>query len=142
MPGILPELFARWFAARGWSPWPYQRAVLAAAQGGESDLLIAPASGGKTLAGFLPTLVDLAAEAHPDLHTLYVSPLKELAADIACNFECTFADIGMPITIAELSAIAIPPGNTSNGVCISGLTFAIRSRAPADLNRSPTSSTT
>jgi ATP-dependent Lhr-like helicase len=45
-------------------------------------LLIAPTGGGKTMAGFLPTLSELATTEHKGLHTLYVSPLKALAADI------------------------------------------------------------
>ena len=45
-------------------------------------LLIAPTGGGKTLSGFLPSLVDLAQSEHEGLHTLYISPLKALAADI------------------------------------------------------------
>jgi ATP-dependent helicase Lhr and Lhr-like helicase len=81
----LPEPFASWFAARGWHPRPHQLAMLAAARAGESVLLVAPTGGGKTLAGFLPSLIDLAARPRPGLHTLYVSPLKALATDIARN---------------------------------------------------------
>ena len=43
----------------GWTPRPHQLAMLDAARAGESVLLIAPTGGGKTLAGFLPSLVDL-----------------------------------------------------------------------------------
>ena len=53
--------------------------VLAAARDGASVLLTAPTGGGKTLAGFLPSLVDLHEAPCPGLHTLYVSPLKALA---------------------------------------------------------------
>ena len=66
-------------------PRPHQLAMLDAARPGESVLLIAPTGGGKTLAGFLPSLVDLAEHPRPGLHTLYVSPLKALATDIARN---------------------------------------------------------
>jgi replicative superfamily II helicase len=78
----LPPVFADWFRARGWAPHPHQLAMLEAARDGASALLIAPTGGGKTLAGFLPSLVELAA-AHEGLHTLYISPLKALAVDIA-----------------------------------------------------------
>jgi ATP-dependent Lhr-like helicase len=85
MQGTLPERFAAWFAGQGWTPRPHQLAMLDAARAGESVLLIAPTGGGKTLAGFLPILVDLDENPRPGLHTLYVSPLKALATDIARN---------------------------------------------------------
>ena len=108
-------------------------------------LLIAPTGGGKTLAGFLPSLVELSAlhlspqagtgptiegvagegasRLAPDghapsprleppvsppsprarreggLHTLYISPLKALAVDIARNLETPIAEMGLPIRI-------------------------------------------
>src|SRR6187401_2259130 len=81
----LPPRFAEWFARRGWAPRRHQLAMLDAADAGESVLLIAPTGGGKTLAGFLPTLVSLAATPHAGLHTLYISPLKALTTDVARN---------------------------------------------------------
>ncbi len=59
MAAPLPERFARWFAARGWTPREHQLALLDHAARGRSTLLIAPTGAGKTLAGFLPSLVDL-----------------------------------------------------------------------------------
>jgi ATP-dependent Lhr-like helicase len=56
---LLPETFARWFAGRGWTPRAHQLELLARARAGRSVLLIAPTGGGKTLAGFLPSLVEL-----------------------------------------------------------------------------------
>ena len=73
--------------------------MLQAARAGESVLLIAPTGGGKTLAGFLPSLVDLAANPRPGLHTLYVSPLKALATDIARNLMRPVHEMGLPIAI-------------------------------------------
>ena len=57
---LLPPLFAQWFAARGWAPREHQLALLSHAQEGRSTLLVAPTGAGKTLAGFLPSLVELA----------------------------------------------------------------------------------
>ena len=99
MTGTLPEPFATWFATQGWTPRPHQLAMLDAATARESVLLIAPTGGGKTLAGFLPSLVDLASNPRPGLHTLYVSPLKALATDIARNLTRPVQDMGLRITI-------------------------------------------
>lgn len=96
----LPPAFAAWFAARGWSPHPHQLALL----GAEGDrLLIAPTGGGKTLAGFLPSLVELAG-GHTGLHTLYVSPLKALAADIKRNLLVPVAELRLPVRIEDRTA--------------------------------------
>ncbi|MBS0248177.1 MAG: ligase-associated DNA damage response DEXH box helicase [Proteobacteria bacterium] len=110
----LPDAFTRWFAARGWQPRAHQLALLEKARAGKSSLLIAPTGGGKTLAGFLPTLVELYEEAAKDkklvstgrgirreggLHTLYISPLKALAVDIARNLEAPVAEMKLPIRL-------------------------------------------
>ncbi|WP_047307501.1 MULTISPECIES: ligase-associated DNA damage response DEXH box helicase [Rhodopseudomonas] len=161
-PDLLPELFRCWFAARGWAPRAHQLALLERARAQRSALLIAPTGAGKTLAGFLPTLVELSAprpanlsslagrgrtageagrsgegadeppldEAagdaetppHPSraalaappsprtrgeglaprsggLHTLYISPLKALAVDIARNLEAPIGEMKLSIRI-------------------------------------------
>ncbi|MGW1425901.1 ligase-associated DNA damage response DEXH box helicase [Bradyrhizobium manausense] len=111
----LPDRFQQWFSARGWSPREHQLALLEKAREDRSALLIAPTGAGKTLAGFLPTLVELsAAPASPaksvvstgrsvqrsaGLHTLYISPLKALAVDIARNLERPIAEMGLPIKV-------------------------------------------
>jgi len=95
----LPDVFADWFAARGWTPRRHQLAMLAAAEAGESVLLIAPTGGGKTLAGFLPSLVDLHLQPREGLHTLYVSPLKALATDIARNLMAPVEEMGLAVRI-------------------------------------------
>ena len=61
---VLPEPFAGWFAARGWVPRAHQLELLAKARAGRSVLLIAPTGAGKTLAGFLPSLVELSGRLH------------------------------------------------------------------------------
>ena len=125
-PALLPEQFARWFESRGWAPRAHQLELLAKARAGRSVLLIAPTGGGKTLAGFLPSLVELNAPApsprtralgtmeppprrllstgrsvrrEGGLHTLYISPLKALAVDIARNLEAPVTEMQLPIRI-------------------------------------------
>jgi ATP-dependent helicase Lhr and Lhr-like helicase len=122
----LPATFAAWFAARGWSPRPFQLALIEAAQSGDSVLLTAPTGGGKTLAGFLPSLIELSGtylsptapaaglnEGNPviarlkaraarkprGVHTLYISPLKALAVDIARNLEMPVKEMGLKIRL-------------------------------------------
>ena len=98
---ILPEPFTRWFATRGWTLRPHQSALLAASAKRRSTLLIAPTGAGKTLAGFLPSLVSLAARRRArkgaGLHTLYVSPLKALAIDVHRNLMTPIAEMGLAI---------------------------------------------
>jgi ATP-dependent Lhr-like helicase len=96
-PDLLPPRFAAWFAARGWRPHPHQLAMVDQARQGRSALLIAPTGGGKTLAGFLPSLIALAERPAECLHTLYISPLKALAVDIQRNLEQPIAEMGLAI---------------------------------------------
>jgi ATP-dependent Lhr-like helicase len=93
----LPARFAAWFDRRGWRPHDHQLAMLEAARRQESVLLIAPTGGGKTLAGFLPSLVELEQSGGRGLHTLYVSPLKALTTDIARNLQAPIAEIGLAV---------------------------------------------
>ena len=95
----LPELFARWFAGRGWRVRDHQRAMLAAAAAGDHALLVAATGAGKTLAGFLPTLAELAAGDHDGLHTLYISPLKALAVDVRRNLLIPIEEMALPIRV-------------------------------------------
>jgi len=103
LPSLLPQRFADWFEGRGWRPRGHQLAMLAAARAGRDALLIAPTGGGKTLAGFLPSLVELSerppANTPPGVHTLYISPLKALATDVERNLTAPVADMKLPIRI-------------------------------------------
>ena len=102
LPDLLPLRFQAWFEARGWSPRAHQLAMIATARSRRDGLLIAPTGGGKTLAGFLPSLIELAgrppANAHPGLHTLYISPLKALAVDVERNLNAPILEMGLPVT--------------------------------------------
>jgi ATP-dependent Lhr-like helicase len=104
----LPDLFTRWFESRGWTPRRHQLALVALAESGRNALLIAPTGGGKTLAGFLPSLIELTERrrvgkdlAHKkgkgELHTLYISPLKALATDIRRNLELPISEMALPV---------------------------------------------
>ncbi len=99
---LLPGVFADWFKKKGWQPRPHQLAMLDAARARRSSLLIAPTGAGKTLAGFLPSLVALSPGKRPKtgagLRTLYISPLKALASDVARNLIAPISDMGLKIT--------------------------------------------
>ena len=84
---------AAWFAARGWKPFAFQRAVWKAVAAGESGLLHATTGAGKTYAVWLAAL---AAFVHkqkaspvkstrrplaPPLTVLWITPMRALAAD-------------------------------------------------------------
>jgi len=102
-PTLLPARFGDWFASRGWAARSHQLAMLQKAREGRDALLIAPTGGGKTLAGFLPSLVALSERPKPNtapgLHTLYISPLKALATDVARNLTAPVAEMKLPIRI-------------------------------------------
>ena len=94
-----PAAIRDWFRARGWRPYEHQLAMWRAAEAGRSALLVAPTGGGKTLAGFLPGIAELATAPRPGLHTLYISPLKALAVDIHRNLEAPIAEMGLDIGV-------------------------------------------
>jgi len=105
-PTALPKRFEAWFESRGWAPRAHQRDMVAAAQAGEDALLIAPTGGGKTLGGFLPSLIDLADIAEREgpkrehkLHTLYISPLKALSQDVARNLMTPLEEMGLDLRV-------------------------------------------
>ena len=100
--GLLPADFLDWFGTRGWQLREHQLALLRQAQLRRSTLLIAPTGAGKTLAGFLPTLVAFAGRPRgktdtPKLRTLYISPLKALTVDVARNLMTPISEIGLSV---------------------------------------------
>ena len=104
----LPPPILDWFTRRGWTPRSHQMDMLETARAGEHALLIAPTGGGKTLGGFLPSLVDLYETLGQDaanprrkhaLHTLYISPLKALSVDVARNLVEPVDEMGLGLRI-------------------------------------------
>ena len=73
--------------------------MLELARRGRSALLVAATGAGKTLAGFLPTICELAQKPGEGLHTLYVSPLKALAVDVQRNLIGPVEAMGLPIRV-------------------------------------------
>ena len=73
--------------------------MLDLAKRGKSALLVAATGAGKTLAGFLPTITELAEQPSEGLHTLYVSPLKALAVDVQRNLIGPIEQMGLSIRV-------------------------------------------
>jgi replicative superfamily II helicase len=79
-----------------------------------ATLLIAPTGGGKTLAGFLPTLAELGQTPAKGLHTLYISPLKALTADIRRNLRTPVEGASLPIRIEDRTGDTTIPSAAAN----------------------------
>ena len=103
---VLPPVFRDWFGRRGWQPREHQLGLLDQVSNRRSTLLIAPTGSGKTLAGFMPSLVALSQGKRArgaGVHTLYVSPLKALAADVARNLLIPVQEMDLPIRVETRS---------------------------------------
>jgi ATP-dependent Lhr-like helicase len=104
-PLLLPAKFEAWFAERGWRPRRHQVEMVQKAREGRHVLLMAPTGGGKTLSGFLPSLIDLATRpprndpVPPGVHTLYLSPLKALAVDVERNLLAPIREMKLGVTV-------------------------------------------
>ncbi|WP_119291808.1 ligase-associated DNA damage response DEXH box helicase [Azohydromonas sediminis] len=88
-----------WFAARGWTPFDFQRRVWAAMAAGASGLLHATTGSGKTHAAWLGAL-QRAAElgvpmrgTAPPLGLLWLTPMRALAADTVRALREPLADL-------------------------------------------------
>ena len=96
----LPQKFQNWIKKRNWALHTHQIDVLTNSDR-KSQLLIAPTGSGKTLSGFLPTLIELDRVNFSGLHTVYVSPLKALAADIKRNLMIPIEEMGLNIKVED-----------------------------------------
>ena len=96
----LPNKFATWLTGKNWALHPHQLAMLETADL-PAQVLIAPTGAGKTVAGFLPSLIELAEQPSRGLHTLYISPLKALAADIKRNLISPIDELGLEISVED-----------------------------------------
>src|ERR1044072_1058263 len=101
----LPPRFQAWFEVRGWQPPRHQLEMVGKGREGRSALLIPPTGGGKTLAGFLPSLIEISERppandpAGYGVHTLYISPLKALAVDVARNLTAPVQEMGLKVSV-------------------------------------------
>ncbi|RMS81556.1 ligase-associated DNA damage response DEXH box helicase [Pseudomonas savastanoi] len=109
-----PSDFARrWFLARGWKPFAFQKEVWAAVKKGESGLLHASTGSGKTYAVWFAALNrfakanTLTADNKPrkrkplaePLSVLWITPMRALAADTARALEAPLAELDIPWSV-------------------------------------------
>ena len=90
-----------WLKKNNWFFYDHQLETLDVSIKGHDVLLIAPTGGGKTLAGFLPSLHDLINNKSPEnkLHTIYISPLKALTIDVHRNLTSPIEDQDLDIRV-------------------------------------------
>ena len=95
------EPIDNWLKKNNWAIYKHQIDTLKLSENGYDVLLVAPTGGGKTLAGFLPSLNDLINNKPKknNLHTLYISPLKALTIDVHRNLTSPIEDQGLDIRV-------------------------------------------
>ncbi|PBP94029.1 DNA ligase-associated DEXH box helicase [Pseudomonas congelans] len=109
-----PTDFARrWFLARDWKPFAFQKEVWAAVKNGESGLLHASTGSGKTYAVWFAALNrfaranTLTADNKPrkrkppaePLSVLWITPMRALAADTARALEAPLTELDIPWSV-------------------------------------------
>lgn len=92
----LPE---RWFTARGWTPYPFQREAWAAYARGESGLVQVPTGAGKTYAAYLGALAEIARAPNSGLGIVYVTPLRALTRDITAALAAPVQELGLTLRV-------------------------------------------
>ena len=102
------DVTARWFVRTLGTPTAVQTEAWPAIASGRDTLVSAPTGTGKTLAAFLVFIDRLRALARagtlsPELHLIYVSPLKSLAGDIRENLRRPLTGIAREEREAGLS---------------------------------------
>jgi ATP-dependent Lhr-like helicase len=95
----IPTYLMSWFQFKHWHMHAYQEKMFEFFYEKKSTLLIAPTGGGKTLASFLPSIVDIHENAFSGLHTLYISPLKALTSDVKRNLSDPISQMQLKISI-------------------------------------------
>jgi ATP-dependent Lhr-like helicase len=114
----LPEtaaerLLAPLFAARGWTPLPFQRAAWRAFADRRSGLITVPTGSGKTLAAVGGPLAEIAtADDGPGggLQLLYLTPLRAVARDVETALREAVTELELPLRVESRT------GDTSSAV--------------------------
>ena len=123
----------QWFAARGWTPLPFQREVWQHYLAGQSGLIHSATGTGKTLAAWWGPLLEWIAEhgspdvtrgattkkvrraAAPPLRVLWITPLRALAADTLQSLAAPLHDLGLPWTLESRTGDTAPGQRARQG---------------------------
>ncbi|MHC8321966.1 ligase-associated DNA damage response DEXH box helicase [Pseudomonas sp. GB2N2] len=106
--GTSPDYAKKWFTARGWKPFAFQKQVWAAVKDGQSGLLHASTGAGKTYAVWFAALnrfvssVEQPKKRKPlaqPLTVLWITPMRALAADTARALEAPLLDLQIPWSV-------------------------------------------
>ena len=90
----------QWIIDKGWQWFPHQIQILKSIEKNNSILVQSPTGTGKTLTGFLPSLLNFNYQRKkPKLDTLYVSPLKALTIDIHRNISKPIKELNLSINL-------------------------------------------
>lgn len=101
----------RWFAARGWTPFEFQRRAWEAYAAGASGLIEVPTGAGKTYAAYGGPLAELAKVGGArGLRVLYLTPLRALARDIEAALRAPVEALGIAARVESRT------GDTAAGV--------------------------
>ena len=103
--GNSPDYAKKWFTARGWKPFAFQKQVWTAVKRGESGMLHASTGAGKTYAVWFAALNRFASSVAPvekpkkrkppaePITVLWITPMRALAADTARALEAPLQDL-------------------------------------------------
>ncbi|MBN3966679.1 ligase-associated DNA damage response DEXH box helicase [Pseudomonas gregormendelii] len=109
--GSSPDFAKKWFSARGWKPFAFQKQVWTAVKQGQSGLLHASTGAGKTYAVWFGALNRYASTLSPvetprkrkpvaePLTVLWITPMRALAADTARALEGPLQDLQIPWSV-------------------------------------------
>ncbi len=112
-----PTPLHRWFAHRGWTPFPFQEEVWAAFAAGESGLIHAATGTGKTYAAWGGPLLEALREREgdsrdgdtaPPLRALWITPLRALASDTEAALRDAVEGVGLGWTVESRTGDTAP----------------------------------
>lgn len=105
------DAIERWFGARGWKPWQFQRESWRAFRRGCDGLIQVPTGAGKTYGAYLGPLSILIDERlgaggaaqetarGQSLRVLYITPLRAVSRDIELALRAPIDEMGLPFAV-------------------------------------------